>query len=220
MKKKVADLHSHTIVSYDSCNQFDWVISRCCKVGINCLAVTDHNEIKGAIEMQKRAPFEVIVGEEVDTGQGEIIGLFLKEKIAPDLGIMRTIEEIKGQEGLVYIPHPLSVSRKKTLNVEELLKYKSSIDIIETFNARTRRESENKAWLDNLLEDSEVIEGAGSDAHAPNEFGNVLIEMSNFTTTDEFLLSLSQANIKAQKTSPWMRKFMNHKTRKIIRKIL
>lgn len=220
MKKIVADLHSHTLVSYDSCNKFDWIISRCQKVGINCLAVTDHNEIDGAIEMQKRAPFQIIVGEEVDTGQGEVIGLFLKERIAPDLGISKTIEEIKGQDGLVYIPHPLSVSRKKALHVEELLKWKSSIDIVEIFNARTRRESDDRVWLDKLLEEGKVVKGAGADAHAPNEFGNVLIKMDDFNTTDEFLSSLSKANIKARKTSPWMRKFMNHKTRKIIRKIV
>ena len=189
-------------------------------MGIDCLAVTDHNEIKGALEMQKRAPFRIIVGEEVNTGEGEIIGLFISEWIPPNQGIARTIENIKCQGGLVYIPHPLSVSRKSALNVEELLQHKSSIDIIETFNSRTRNETHDRAWLDGLLKDGGIVRGAGSDAHAPNEFGNVLIEMDDFSDKDEFLSSLSRARIESRKTSPMLRRILNHRTRKLLRRIL
>ena len=216
----IADLHTHTIYSYDSCNRIDWVIKRCNKVGINCLACTDHNLIDGALELQRKAPFRIIVGEEVDTGEGEIIGLFLKGQVAPNLGISKTIHEIKMQGGLVYVPHPFSIHRNFSLNLDELKDLSSFIDIVEFFNPRTIGEAEDRSWFDDLLSSGKVVKAAGSDAHSPYELGNVLIEMEDFHTKHQFLRCLAGAHFSFKKTSYLMRVLMNHKTRKIIRRYL
>lgn len=212
-----ADLHCHTIYSPDSCNKTTWIIERCLKVGITCLAVTDHNRIEGAFELERKAPFRIIVGEEIDTGEGEIIGLFLKDWIAPGKGLEKTIQEIKEQGALVYLPHPLSVSRDSTLNVARIRNLYSEIDIVEVFNARTRKESSDHGWLSDWLGSSGVVKSAGSDAHSPYELGNVLIEMDDFSSGKEFLRSLLRARSYVKKSSPYLRLIMNHKVRKALR---
>ena len=216
----IADLHAHTIYSYDSCSRIEWIIKRCHKIGINCLACTDHNLIDGAFELQRKAPFRVIVGEEVNTGEGEIIGLFLKRWIAPNLGISKTIHEIKMQGGLVYVPHPFSINKNFSLNLDELTKLSSSIDIVEVFNSRTTSETKDRRWFDGLLSSGKFVEAAGSDAHSPYELGNVLIEMENFHTKHEFLTSLANGHFYCKKTSPLLRVLMNHKIRKILRRFI
>ena len=213
-----ADLHSHTVYSYDCCNSIDGIIKKCNKVGINCLAVTDHNEIKGAFELQKHAPFRVIIGEEIDTGEGEVTGLFLNKLISPGQGIHKTIDLIKSQNGIVYIPHPLSISRNEMLNIPKILERIGEIDIIEYFNSRTLKESRDKDWLDELFLNGKVIKGAGSDAHAIYELGNVIIELDHFEDSDGFLKSLSSARFHLKKTQGINRLIMNHRTRKILRK--
>jgi hypothetical protein len=213
-----ADLHCHTIHSPDSCNRLAWIIERCRKTGINCLAVTDHNDVDGAIELMKTAPFHVIIGEEVDTGEGEIIGLFLKRWIAPRQGLEKTIEEIRSQEGLVYLPHPLSICRGNPLDVGKIKGLMQEIDIVEVFNSRTRRESRNSAWLAEWVLRGGVVQSAGSDAHAPHELGNVLIEMDDFNSKEGFLSSLAMARFSVRETSTFLRAVMNRRVRKIIRR--
>jgi predicted metal-dependent phosphoesterase TrpH len=213
-----ADLHCHTIYSHDSCNRMEWIIDRCTRIGITCLAVTDHNRIEGAFELQRSAPFRIIVGEEVDTGEGEIIGMFLKRWIAPLQGLKKTIMQIKAQDALVYLPHPLSISRDSSLNITGIRDLYSEIDIVEVFNARTRKESSDREWLSEWLHRRSVVKSAGSDAHSPYELGNVLIEMDDFTSGKEFLQSLNRARSYVRKSSPYLRLILNHIVRKAIRR--
>ncbi len=95
MKRLRLDLHSHTWYSHDSLLKLEHYVEACVQKGINCVAVTDHNEIDGAKRLQKMAPFKVIIGEEIRTSDGEISGLFLKERIPPNLSAQETIDEIR-----------------------------------------------------------------------------------------------------------------------------
>ena len=212
-----ADLHCHTVYSHDSCNRLDWVIRRCKAAGITCLAVTDHNELQGALELKKIAPFPVIPGEEIDTGQGEIIGLFLEQRIRPMQGMEDTIGEIGSQGGLVYLPHPLSLCRNQPLDVDVIRGLLSKVDIVEVFNSRTRCESADHAWLAEWIRRGGVVISAGSDAHAPHELGNVLIEMDDFSSPQRLIRSLAKARFSMKKTSSFLRAVMNHRVRSIIR---
>src|SRR5258708_13138559 len=108
MRKIRCDLHSHTYYSHDSVLKPEQFVAACLKNGINCIAVTDHNEVEGGKIIQKVGPFQGIIGEEIRTKDGEISGLFLKKRIPPNLGAEETIAEIKAQGGLVYIPHPFA----------------------------------------------------------------------------------------------------------------
>jgi predicted metal-dependent phosphoesterase TrpH len=110
-----ADFHSHSHYSRDSVISPQAFIDRCLRKGIDCIAVTDHNEIEGAFVIQKLAPFKVIVGEEVKTSEGEIIGLFLKELVPKGMSPEDTIDCIHEQGGLAVIPHPYDIFRRSVI---------------------------------------------------------------------------------------------------------
>ncbi|MBC7261726.1 MAG: PHP domain-containing protein, partial [Chloroflexi bacterium] len=105
------DLHIHTCYSPDSLTSLEAVIAAALERGLGALAITDHNAIEGALALQRMAPFPVIVGEEILTAEGDIIGLFLQELIPPKLTPAQTIARIREQGGVVYIPHPFDFRR-------------------------------------------------------------------------------------------------------------
>ena len=129
------DLHMHTHFSPDSGAPSKSIIDRCLKKGLNCIAVTDHNTIRGAVEVQSTAPFSVIVGEEIRSSAGDIIGLFLQEEVPKGLSPLDTVEAIKDQGGLVMVPHPFDRFRPSAIKygaLEQILPY---VDVFEVFNA-------------------------------------------------------------------------------------
>ena len=104
------DLHMHTDHSGDCATPVEVLLATAREQGLGAIAITDHNEISGALEAQEKAEaagVKVIVAEEVKTAdQGEVIGLFIKEKIPRGMSLEETVAEIKRQGGLVYVPHP------------------------------------------------------------------------------------------------------------------
>ncbi|HUV53340.1 MAG TPA: PHP domain-containing protein, partial [Dehalococcoidia bacterium] len=133
-----ADLHVHTRYSPDSISSPEKIVQRCIDSGINCLAITDHNSIAGALETKRIAPFKVIVGEEILTNSGEIIGYFLTEEIPPHLSPEDTVKRIKDQGGLVCIPHPCDSLRPQSkLQRRALERIMPQVDLIEVYNSRT-----------------------------------------------------------------------------------
>ncbi len=133
--KYIIDLHTHSIFSHDGgLSETDY--KRILENNVlDYIAITDHNEVAFAMEMQKRFGERIIVGEEIMSQQGEIIGLFLKEKVEPQLTLEQTFQEIHKQRGFVYIPHPFETLRKG-LHYDEIVDHITDIDIIEVFNAR------------------------------------------------------------------------------------
>lgn len=215
-----ADFHCHTISSYDCCTSVKQLIERCQRVGINCLAVTDHNLIDGALRVRDRAPFKVIIGEEIFSAGGEVIGLFLKEKIDRGLPLLETMQRIKDQGGLVYLPHPVSGIRKSKLDAKAVRENAALIDIVELYNARTLFQSESEIeWVKDLIDDNGLAVAAASDAHCPWEFGNVIVEMEDFETKEQFLSRLREAKINFGTSPWWIRVFMNNKVRKVLRRL-
>ena len=89
----------HTGYSPDSETGLEDFVARCVKTGLDCIAVTDHNTMQGALKVQAMAPFQVIIGEEIKSAGGEIIGLFLQETIPRDLPPLETVNRIKEQGG-------------------------------------------------------------------------------------------------------------------------
>lgn len=196
-----ADLHIHTKYSVDCNISLEQIISRCLEIDINCLAVTDHNTIAGALRLKEMAPFPVIVGEEILTSSGEIIGLFLSEEIPSRLPVEETIFRIKTQGGLVCIPHPYDRLRLSVLRNQSIYSIIAHVDIIEVFNARDLApNSSTKAW--HITHKYGKLASAGSDAHTLPEIGNAYVEMPEFTGKNEFLLSLAQGKICGNKSNP------------------
>lgn len=175
---------------------------QCLKVGINCIVVADHGTTAGAVKMQKISPFMVIIGEEVMTPWGEIMGLFLTEEIPNGLPAPEVIARIRAQGGLVNIPHPFDPLRLslKLRAVEGLLPY---IDFIEVFNSRSSILG-NSSKADLFARQHGLPATAGSDAHTLGEIGNAYIEMPEFKGRDEFRSALVQGKIFGRKAKLWV----------------
>ena len=157
--------------------------------------MTDHNEISGALEAREKADgIKVIVAEEVKTAdQGEVIGLFIEEKIPRGLTLEETIAEIKRQGGLVYVPHPFD-RMHSVPDYEHLLKVVDDIDAIEVFNPRVAFSAFNEEAA-TFAQKYRIVAGAGSDSHVPQGLGSVKIMMRDFDGPEEFLESLRDADI-------------------------
>jgi len=169
--------------------------------GLGAIAITDHNEISGALEAAERANgIKVIVSEEVKTAdQGEVIGLFIKEKIERGMTLEETIAEIRRQGGLVYVPHPFD-RMHAVPDYEHMLDIVEEIDAIEVFNPRVAISSFNEE-ASRFAAKYRIVAGAGSDSHVAQGLGSVKIRMRDFDGPEEFLESLREADIIRRKQS-------------------
>ena len=194
-----ADLHIHTRYSMDCNTPLDRIIKRCQELGINCVAIADHGTAEGALEMQKIAPFKVIIAEEILTTQGEIMGMFLEETIPSGITPEEAVKRIRAQGGLVNIPHPFETIRGSALKdwcIEEIAK---DIDLMEVLNSRSPfPANSNRARA--FAAKNGIPGGAGSDAHTVQEIGNAYVEMPDFNDAGEFLRSLAQGKIRGKRS--------------------
>jgi len=191
------DLHMHTDHSYDCATPVEVLLAEARAKGLGAIAVTEHNEISGALaaaELAGKAGVKVIVGEEIKTAaQGEVIGLFIKEKIPRGLTLQETISEIKRQGGLVYVPHPFD-RMHSVPDYKHLLDVIGDIDVLEIFNPRVAISEYNEEAV-RFAAKYRIIAGAGSDAHVPQGLGSVRIRMRDFDGPEQFLESLRDADI-------------------------
>jgi predicted metal-dependent phosphoesterase TrpH len=201
------DLHMHTDHSGDCATPVEVLLASAREQGLGAIAVTDHNEISGALEAHAQAsrsgahpPVKVIVGEEVKTaGEGEVIGLFLSEKIPRGLTLKETVAEIKRQDGLVYVPHPFD-RMHSVPDYEHLLRILGEVDAIEVFNPRVAIPAFNDEAA-RFAAKYRVVAGAGSDSHVAQGLGSVRIRMRDFDGPAEFLQSLRDAEILTRPSS-------------------
>jgi glycosyltransferase involved in cell wall biosynthesis len=195
------DLHMHTDHSPDCATPVDTLLDTAKKVGLGAIAITDHNEISGALEARERANgIKVIVAEEVKTAdQGEVIGLFIEEKIPRGMTLQETIAEIRRQGGLVYVPHPFD-RMHAVPDYEHLLDVVEEIDAIEVFNPRVAFSAFNEEAA-RFAAKYRIVAGAGSDSHVAQGLGSVKIRMRDFDGPEEFLESLRDADIVRKKQS-------------------
>jgi predicted metal-dependent phosphoesterase TrpH len=193
----LCDLHMHTSWSHDCTVDPADLIMHAEAIGLGGIAVTDHNVFGGALETSELAHdhhLVVIPGEEVKTdGQGEVIGLFLREEIPRGMSFAETVAAIKGQGGLVYLPHPFdrmhSIPDPATLQ-----RHLPDIDIFEVYNARLLFEGYNDEAL-RFARKYNLTMGAGSDAHVLQGVGTGAVRMRAFEGPEEFLQSLRAAQI-------------------------
>lgn len=160
--------------------------------------VTDHDTIAGAIAL-KALGFNVLIGEEIATRDGELIGLFLDSDVPPGLGAKETAMRIKDQGGLVYLEHPYD-RRRRSLSEEAVERLALDIDIVEVFNGRADEDANSKA--EDLALTLGVPAAAGSDAHTLAEVGTVHVRLGDFSRPDELLAALMAAKI-VSGARPW-----------------
>jgi hypothetical protein len=193
----LCDLHLHTSWSHDCAVDVDELLDHAEAQGLGAIAVTDHNRLGGALEAVERARGRgliVISGEEVKTaGQGEVIGLFLREEIPRGLSFADTIAAIREQGGLVYLPHPFD--RLHAIpDAATLHRHLGDVDVLEVYNARLIFEAYNDEAL-RFARKYNLTMGAGSDAHVLQGVGTGVVRMRRFDGAEEFLISLRSAEI-------------------------
>jgi glycosyltransferase involved in cell wall biosynthesis len=197
------DLHMHTDHSSDCATPVEVLLATARAQGLGAIAVTDHNEISGAFEAAEKAAdygIKVIVGEEVKTAsQGEVIGLFLRERIARGMSLADTVAEIRRQGGVVYVPHPFD-RMHAVPDYEHLLGVVEDIDAIEVYNPRVAIASFNEEAA-RFAAKYRIPAGAGSDAHVAQGLGSVRVRMPDFEGPEEFLEALRGAEIVTKPSS-------------------
>jgi len=200
------DLHMHTDHSHDCATPVEVLLASAREQGLGAIAVTDHNEISGALEAQEQTaggsdpPVKVIVGEEVKTaGEGEVIGLFIQEKIPAGLSLRDTVAEIRRQGGVVYVPHPFD-RMHAVPDYEHLLKIIDDVDAIEVFNPRVAIGAFNEEAA-RFAAKYQIPAGAGSDSHVAQGLGSVRVRMRDFDGPAEFVQSLRDAEILTRPSS-------------------
>jgi len=191
-----AEFHVHTKFSPDSLLDKYFLLLMCKLRGIRCLAITDHNEIAGAKAYKKflrNYQIDVIIGEEIYSQEGEIIGLFLTEWIPPGLTASQTIAAIKRQNAVVYIPHPYDEKRWRTVLKEQVLRKNALVvDLIESHNGRNV-EAAFSARQQEIASSVGKTAIVGSDAHTFLEIGRNYIYVKPFATGQELLRNMQEA---------------------------
>jgi predicted metal-dependent phosphoesterase TrpH len=195
MSKLKVDMHTHSEYSPDSRTLLSSQAAAIKAAGLHVVCATDHNTIEGALRLRELADgFRVIVGEEVSSRDGEIIGLFLDKAVPRDLSAEETIARIHDQGGLVSVPHPFSRNRRFHLRRSVLEKVWKDIDCIEVFNAREAFTQDNVRAAAFAREKG--LPGAvGSDAHRASEIGRAWVEVEEFAGREDFIAALREGSV-------------------------
>lgn len=197
------DLHSHTIYSKDCLTKTAQMIEHARKIGLNKVAVTEHNRLDGALMAKAMAPDLVIVGEEIKTTHGEIIGYYLREEVPRGLSPQETVRRLREQGAVITIPHPLDSLRSSAMRLRNVLTIIDEVDALEILNARCVRPADNVAAAQ-LAEERGKLVTAGSDAHTLTELGQCYMEMPAFEDNAEsFRAALAQSTARGEVSPFW-----------------
>ena len=192
------DCHLHTVRSGDAVTTPEQMLRGARSAGLDVIAVTDHHHVDAAKQMQEMAGdygVRVVVGEEIRTPLGEIIGLFLTERVPYVLPLAEAAERVRDQGGVVYVPHPFDPIRSGLgrRGLDQLAE-SGLLDVVETYNAKVSDESVN-GLAQAAAAEFGVPGAAGSDAHDPEGIGAAFIELDEFFDRDGFIRSLYGASI-------------------------
>jgi len=189
------DLHMHTMWSGDATTTPDELRDAVDATNLDVLCITDHGTINGALALAGELACRVIVGQEVRTWAGEVIGLFLHERLPYGMPPHDAVAAIRDQGGLVYVPHPFDPMRHcMKEEVLQTLVADGLVDAVEVFNAKTSLAHLN-ARAASFAADHRLPGGAGSDSHEPTALGAAYVEMPAFDGPTEFLTALRESHI-------------------------
>jgi hypothetical protein len=207
----LADLHIHSIYSYDGTASVPAILKRARQVGLDVIAITDHDEIKGALtalELANRFGVEVVPGIEITTAEGDLLALNITQKIAPGLSLVETVLQVGEAGGFCIVPHPMAGGfGMKSLNAYSILKALRHVDVariliaVEAYNATTiDRMSNHYARI--LAERLNITQTAGSDAHVVEAIGLGATEFDGCTAQD-LIHALHAGNVRVRKQKEW-----------------
>lgn len=211
MTKINVELHCHTYHSSDSLMLPQQILQACDRRGIDLVAITDHNSIAGARETAALDPERVIIGEEILTTEGEILGYFVQEEIPKGLPPMEVVERLKAQGAVISIAHPFDPTRGYRWSMETLETLFPHIDALEVLNARCWNGQPNDQAAD-IVRNAGLHGTAGSDAHAPAEVGRAYLSLPSFSDADSFKEALALARIMGQRSCPLVHLYSRYAT--------
>jgi predicted metal-dependent phosphoesterase TrpH len=184
------DLHLHSNFSHDGQNSLQELIQGAKECGLDRIALTDHNVVDGALQLARIAPGLAIVGEEAKTLEGEVIGLFITDRVVPFMTPEDTLDAIHEMGGLTYVPHPLDRHRAH-FRPERVVELADRIDIIETYNPWC--DATANAAAARLTADLGKVAATGSDSHSVRELGRSWMEIGEYSDRLDFLDKLRNA---------------------------
>jgi predicted metal-dependent phosphoesterase TrpH len=194
------DFHSHSVYSPDSLTPIPDLINAARLRGLDKIVITDHNTITGALEAYSLAPDLVIVGEEVQTTQGEFLAAFVSDPLPKGLEPAEALARLKSQNAFISVSHPFDPKRSGwPLQTLEWLA--PQVDAIEVLNARVISSSYNKQALEFAIR-HQLPGGAGSDGHHPSEIGRVYSDLPDFHDAESLRIAIKNAKQMGKISSP------------------
>ncbi|MBK9924944.1 MAG: PHP domain-containing protein [Anaerolineales bacterium] len=207
----LADLHMHTIYSYDGTASVPAVLKRAQQLGLDVIAITDHDEIAGslkALEIASKYGVEVIPGTEVTTADGDLLALNVTKKIERDRPLIETVLKVRELGGFCIAPHPMAGGLgMKSLSAYSILKALRNTDVantliaIETYNATTIDKMSNH-YARVLADRLDIAQTASSDAHIIEAIGLGITEYDGHTA-DDLIAALRNKNVRIRKQKEW-----------------
>ncbi len=196
------DFHSHTYYSPDSLTTIEELIIAARKQGLDKLVVTDHNRLGGAREAYAAAPDLIIIGEEVQTTQGEFLAAFVSEELPKGLEWQEALKRLKDQNAFISLSHPFDPQRSGW-PLETLIQLAPQVDAIEVFNARVFNQEHNKQAAD-FAREYNLAGTAGTDGHHPSEIGKAYAFVPDFHDADSLRSAIKDASVGGNLASPFV----------------
>jgi predicted metal-dependent phosphoesterase TrpH len=207
----IADLHLHTIYSYDGTASLAAVLNRAKQIGLDVIAITDHDEIRGALKALDLAPnygVEVIPGIEITTADGDLLALFITEKVDAGLSLVETVLRVRELGGICIAPHPMAGGMgMKSLKARTILKALRNPRVaytligIETYNG-TAIDRISNHYANILASRLHIAKTGSSDAHTIDTLGFGVTEFEGHTAAD-LLSALRNKATKARRQKEW-----------------
>ena len=207
----LADLHIHTIYSYDGTTSVPTVLTRAKQIGLDLIAITDHDEITGSLKARQLAPdygLDVIPGIEITTAEGDLLALNITENIPRDLSLIDTVLRVRQLGGFCIAPHPMAGGvGMRSLNAYSILKalrhpeVAQTLIAIETYNA-TLIDKMSNYYAHILAERLDIAQTASSDAHVVEAIGLGATEFDGCTAQD-LILALQNRETRQRRQKEW-----------------
>jgi predicted metal-dependent phosphoesterase TrpH len=198
-----AEFHCHTCYSKDSLLSIQDLVTSCQAKGLQRVIITDHNNIQGALEANAIDPYRFIVGEEIMTQQGELLGFFLNEPVPCGLSPMQTIKILRAQGAFISVSHPFDAFRSGHWATENLISIVPYVDAIEVFNSRCLFPRFNTQAKE-FAQRHDLLGTVGSDSHYAGEVGTATLSVPDFDDAASLKAALAVAQPHLKLSSPWV----------------
>jgi predicted metal-dependent phosphoesterase TrpH len=210
------DFHAHTKFSSDGLAEIPEFISAARRAGLDRVAVTDHNTLRGALEAAAQAPDLIIPGEEIMTTEGELLGYYLTREIPKGLPPEEAVSRLRDQGATISVSHPFDRLRRGAWKLDALRRILPLVDAVEGFNARCLFSEDNRR-AESFAAENHIPLTAGSDGHTGFELGAAGLEIPPFQDPTTLRAALSRAKVFGRLLPWWVHLFSRYaKWKKII----